>query len=303
MYRTGDLVRWTADGQLEFVGRADDQVKIRGFRIEPGEVEAVLRHPAGGAGRGDRPGGQRPATSAWSPTSSRPRRPAVWTRPSCGRCGGRLPDYMVPAAVVVLDGLPLTVNGKLDRAPCPPRLRGRWCAVGRDAGRRAGGDPVRGVRRGPRPGAGRHRRRLLRARRALPARDPAGQPGARGAGCGTAGAGAVRGADCGRAGASGWRVRARPVRAGGRGRPELVPLSFAQRRLWFLDQLEGPSPTYNMPAVLRLTGTLDLAALGAALRDVIGRHESLRTVFPPWTAGRSSGFWRRVRRWRWSSCR
>ncbi|MCW3818948.1 amino acid adenylation domain-containing protein [Micromonospora sp. DR5-3] len=278
MYRTGDLVRWRDDGELEYLGRVDEQVQVRGFRVEPGEIEAVLAGQPGVARavvvmREDRPGDQRlvgyvvPATgSELDPAGIRAAAAQV------------LPVYMVPAAVVVLDALPLTVNGKLDRRALPaPTFVG---GSGREPSSPAEEllcelfAQVLGV---DRVGVddnffdlGGHS--LLVARLISRVRSVLGVE---------------------------LEIRAvfdhptvellaRSLDSVGEARPPLepadrperLPLSFAQQRLWFLAQLEGPSTTYNVPFAWRLRGRLDTDALTAALGDVVRRHETLRTMFP-----------------------
>ncbi len=295
MYRTGDRARWRADGVLEFLGRADQQVKLRGVRIEPGEIEATLSRLDGVAQAVVILRPPEPQPGALGPSGeARLVGYAVAKRGATLEAGAlraalaeRLPSAMLPSAILVLESLPLTASGKLDRRALPApdsgparpaaapgneseallcalfaELTGTEAeAVGIDHGffelgghslsamrllarlrRQTGKDlPLRAIFDHPTPRA---LARILERTGQAQASDP--RPGA---------------------GARGTDERGR----------RLIALSPGQKRLLALDRLDA-NAAYTMAGALRLSGPLDAAALGAALADVVDRHEPLRTV-------------------------
>ncbi len=285
LYRTGDVVRWLEGGALEFVGRVDEQVKVRGFRVEPGEVEAVLRAQAGVSeavvvARAD--GGKEKrlvgyvVTRPGSEVSVAELREAV---------RGQLPEYMVPSAVVVLEKLPLNANGKVDKRALPEP---EYTAVAVNADCVGPRTPVEEVLCGiwsellqvERVGIrdnffelGGHSllatQAMSRVREALGAEVPLRvlfeSPTLE------ALASEVE------ATRRRQELKAPAIVAVNREQP--LPLSFAQLRLWFMDQLEPANAAYNVPSAVRLLGDLNVGALAASLSEVVRRHESLRTTF------------------------
>ncbi|KQQ75662.1 hypothetical protein ASF73_07645 [Xanthomonas sp. Leaf131] len=299
LYRSGDLARWREDGSLDFLGRCDHQLKVRGFRIEPGEIEAALRRCAGvddavvvarQEGAADKQlvayvvAGKQLHSNTERSDSGHSRddiddalAPAT-LRAALARY---LPKHMLPSVFVPLQRLPLTASGKVDRRalPAPDRdavaaagyappqgayecfLAGLWAEllglpqVGRhDHFFALGGHSLLAMRVSARLQAAFARQvpmTLLFAHPvlcdfALALQDSAGDA-----------------------------LSAIPRLP----RNQPLPLSFAQQRLWFLDQLEGPNATYIMPMGLRLHGALDRDALRAALHALVARHEALRSCF------------------------
>ncbi|KAF0966498.1 Dimodular nonribosomal peptide synthase [Rhodococcus sp. T7] len=287
MYRTGDVVRWVTapDGPpvLEFLGRSDFQVKIRGFRIELGEIDAALAaHPvvefAHTVGCDDESGNSRLVSYVLPAPAT-----DVDIRVLSEFVGERLPGYMVPSSIMVLDSLPLTPAGKLDRGALPaPVFAARSADVVRP--RTVTEEIVVGIFRdvlglpelsvdtsffdlgGNSLTATQVVSRVNTALGVrIGVRDLFQSPSVAQL--------AVAAAN------TGPRADSRPVLEA-RERPAHVPLSVAQQRMWFLNQFDTASPAYNLPIALRLTGALDRDALRAALGDVQERHEALRTVFP-----------------------
>ncbi|WP_209886818.1 non-ribosomal peptide synthase/polyketide synthase [Nocardia goodfellowii] len=276
-YRSGDLARWTATGDLEYLGRADQQVNLRGFRIEPGEIEAALLGTASTV---------REAVVVRADLADEPRLVAYVVaadldiarlRKDLGRV---LPEHMVPSAIVTLERIPLTINGKLDRAALPapvfetttyraPSTPAEEIVAGvfaevLDIAERVGvdddffglgGSSLLAAKAVARIGAALGRTVSVRALFE-----------------------ASRVADLA-ALVMASTEEARPALVAG-ARPDPLPLSPAQQRMWFLNRFDSGSIAYNIPIALRLSGPLDIAALRAAVADVIGRHETLRTRYP-----------------------
>ncbi|MCZ4521275.1 non-ribosomal peptide synthase/polyketide synthase [Rhodococcus ruber] len=280
MYRTGDLVRWAPNGELDYVGRTDFQVKIRGFRIELGDIDTALasldevRDVAVVATKDDRLGDRLVAyivPSGADVVDADGLRDALSTR---------LPSYMVPSAFVILDALPLNANGKLDRKALPQvqfevtefraptnsveeAVAGVFAdvlgidRVGLDDDFFAlGGNSLIATQVVSRIGAALDTQVPVRA--IFESSTVFGLARAVESKVGT-----------------GARRALTP-----RSRPESLPLSMAQQRMWFLSQFDPASAANNIPAAIRLTGTLDVDALATAVTDVVTRHEILRTVYP-----------------------
>jgi amino acid adenylation domain-containing protein len=295
LYKSGDLARFSPEGWIEFIGRADTQVKLRGYRIELGEIESQLaRHPAIKEAvalvREDNPGDKRLVAYYTLAATAKSMVEAETLR---GYLSSLLPEYMIPAAYVELESLPLTSNGKLNRralpAPglwraeerggyLPPRTSAEEILIGiledvlkldrvgiRDNFFELGGHSLLATQV------------ISRVRNAFAVEIGVGSifemP--------TVKRLASRIEEAMRAGES---DKAPPlVKAGREGQsgdaPAKLPLSFAQQRLWFIDQLEPGKALYNIPGAVRLEGRLDLEALERVVNEIVRRHEVLRTRF------------------------
>ncbi|MFD4562314.1 amino acid adenylation domain-containing protein, partial [Streptomyces sp. NPDC058469] len=281
MYRSGDRVRWLADGQLEFLGRADQQTKVRGYRIELGEIETVLAtHPAihTAVVTTDGEAADRRLVAHLVPADQAEGIPPVTDLRAFA--GEHLPAFMIPSVFTELAALPLTANGKIDRAalPAPDAVRqhltgyvapanvteellaGVWAQVlglarvgATDDFFELGGQSLLATQV------------VSRVREVFGAEIPLAalfdHPTVR------ALAALVE--------TAAPRTSAPPIVTVGRDQD--LPLSFAQQRLWFLDQMEPGSGEYNVPMPVPWPGGLDVEALGRALSAVVARHEVLRT--------------------------
>ncbi|MEN5046579.1 non-ribosomal peptide synthase/polyketide synthase [Pseudomonas koreensis] len=278
MYRTGDLARWREDGTLEYLGRNDDQVKIRGVRIELGEIETRLNQL---------PGVQEAVLLAREDEPGQPRLVAYYTEQGASlsvadlraHLLSQLPEYMVPAAFVLLDALPLTANGKVDRKALPkPDLTAlftREYVEPQDELETALAQIWAEVLQVERVGRHDHffelgGHSLLAMRMVAQVRQQLGLELVLADLFANPELAAIAECLCVAQVSSQPQIVAVP-RDG--------TLSFAQQRLWFLAQMDGGNSAYNIPLGLRLRGQLDVEALQRALTQIVARHETLRSRF------------------------
>jgi amino acid adenylation domain-containing protein len=286
LYKTGDLARYRPDGNVEFIGRTDNQIKIRGFRVELGEIEAALAlHPSVRRtvvlARKDAAGYQQLVAYVETHKVAVPT-----SRELASFIRAMLPDYMVPSVFVLLDALPLTSNGKLDlralpapnhrrrdfddpfeepRTPFEELLTQIWSEVLHlddigiyDNFFDLGGHSLLATRIISRIRDVFHCEVPLRALFEAPTISKLVER-----------LEAVNRPELG----------TKAVRISAIARDRQLPLSYAQQRLWFLDQLVPNSPVYNVPSTWRLTGHLNLSALERSITEIVQRHEALRTIF------------------------
>ncbi|HEY9157249.1 amino acid adenylation domain-containing protein [Candidatus Binatus sp.] len=284
LYKTGDLALYRPDGNIEFLGRSDHQVKIRGFRIEPGEIEGTLgQHPAvlQAIVQAQEVGAGAKRLVAYV-VAERESRPTASELRSFLK--DKLPEHMVPAVFVLLDAFPLTANGKVNRRALPtpddrrPELDQVFvaCRTPTEELLATIWSQVLSVERvgiydnffqlgGHSLLATQVVSRIREAfqvemplRRLFEAPTVAGLAESIDVGCGAG-------------------LLASPIVPVPRDGE--LPLSFAQQRLWFIDQLEPGGSVYNFPAAVRLKGPLNMAALKQSLDEIVKRHEALRTTF------------------------
>jgi amino acid adenylation domain-containing protein len=283
MYRTGDLVRYRADGQLECLGRIDHQLKIRGYRIELGEIEAVLNaHPgvqANAVVLREDVAGEKQLVAYVVPKENRPSSSELRTYLKT-----KVPDWMVPAAILLIEQMPMTANGKVDRKALPAPtasavpeehfvaphtfvqelLAGIWIQVLKlervgihDNFFESGGHSLNATQV------------ISRARNIfhveLHVHDLFASPTI----VGLAAIVMEKLKD--------RKLQSPPLHPTIRG--EHFPLSFAQQRLWFIDRLESRSPFYNIPVAVRLSGKLDAEVLQKCVDQIVQRHQVLRSRF------------------------
>jgi amino acid adenylation domain-containing protein/thioester reductase-like protein len=287
LYRTGDLVRYRPDGNIDYLGRIDHQVKIRGFRIELGEIEAqLLQQPtikdAVVVAREDQSGDKRLVAYVVPHTAEAEQTQIDLLKTQLKQ---HLPDYMVPSAFVVLDAMPLSTNGKLNRKQLPApdfseQLKNVYVAPRTETEQVLAEiwQDILGVEQ---MGVeddffelGGHSllatQLILRITKhfsvELPLRHLFEHSRI-----------AALAEMIDRQQAAGNALHAITIPLAPRTAP--IPLSYAQQRLWFLDRLEPDNPFYNIPVALRLTGRLDLAALAQSFATIVRRHDVLRTVF------------------------